>query len=88
MPDQGWASGADLAMQEGSLCLGKDCGVGLSQVFGLAPDLFLIPGPQYQMPVHLCSNHAAGHLDRRTESLDIEFQHRHSPRVCNESQLI
>ena len=45
MPDQGWASGADLAMQEGSLCLGKDCEVGLSQVFGLAPDLFLIPAP-------------------------------------------
>lgn len=28
MPDQGWASGADLAMQEGSLSLGKDCEVG------------------------------------------------------------
>lgn len=75
MPDQGWNSGADLAMQEGSLCLGKDCEVGKEKVLQPGSRLLSDTCP----PV---SNHAAGHLDRRTESLDIEFQHRHSPRVC------
>ena len=32
MPDRGWNSGADLAMQEGSLCLGKDCEEGKEKV--------------------------------------------------------
>lgn len=82
MPDQDWPSAADLAMQEGSLCLGTDCEVGKKKFPSLAQGLFLIPAPQYHMPVHLWSNRAAGHLDRRTESKDIEFQQRHGHCLC------
>ena len=90
MPDHEWTSAADLATQEGSLCLGTDCEVGKKKFPSLAQGLFLIQAPQYQTPVHLWSNRAAGHLDRTTESKDIEFQQTQPLFVCvyNESRVI